>query len=165
MDIGAEISADELLDRLQAAGRRVTRDQLRRWHREGLIPRPSQKGLGRAQGSESFYPASVYAQASRVSALLGKGLAFERIGWSLWWEGFEVDERHWRPVLEKAARRLRQGRRVIRALLRLDERRRADTTIFDEVQKSQIRQTPLNLVIQLVSPSEIPALARLLAHI
>jgi hypothetical protein len=88
-----EESVEELILRASDAGDEVSKEQLRRWHRADLLPRPRQDSRGRA-GSEVFYPAGT---ADPLLALLAlkrrypKSLA--KVGWGLWWLGFPVPER------------------------------------------------------------------------
>jgi hypothetical protein len=94
-----------------AAGFDVTADQLRRWHRTGLLPRPEQVGLGRPRigerrgeqerGSTVVYPVGTTAQLLALCALRGKHKKLDRLGWPLWWRGYDVAERHVRKPLAR----------------------------------------------------------------
>lgn len=142
MDSPDDISADALLARLGAEGIAVTRDQLSRWQREGLIPRPTQRGLGRGAGSETRYPLQACAQVRRVAELMKLCSRFERVGWKLWWEGFDVHERHWRSVLVSAAKWLRRGSRFAALWQRRDEASDAPRTGFERIADSRNAPPP-----------------------
>ena len=135
MDSSERISAQELLNDLRAAGVALTADQLRRWQREGLIPRPKQQAHGRGLGSTTYYPARAGPQTRRVAQLVRERRDFRNVGWQLWFEGFEVDESHWRPVLNEAAALLRQVSRIVPRWMRRDEARDSDAadTAYDHV--------------------------------
>lgn len=92
-DAAPEISRADLLLRLREHGVEVTPDQLVRWHKRGLLPRPRRQPLGRGRGMESRYPLIALPQAYATRLLLD---VFPRdldsVGWCLWCFGFPVDE-------------------------------------------------------------------------
>jgi len=88
---------------LSSEGAETTKDQLRRWHRSGLLPSPNVVHLGRGKGTESYYPESAFEQAKAIHAALQIDRNLDSVGWRLWWAGFEVDERYWRPALYDTA--------------------------------------------------------------
>ena len=96
-------SADAFAHMLSSAGLPTTKDQLRRWHRAGLLPQPRVVHLGRGKGTESWYPASAYAQAQAIHRALGLDRDFKAVGWQLWLWGFDVPDRYLRDVLANAA--------------------------------------------------------------
>src|SRR5260370_42014632 len=49
-------TAETLITSMQAHGFTVTRPELARWHRAGLLPRPERHSLGRGRGMISIYP-------------------------------------------------------------------------------------------------------------
>lgn len=53
---GKRMDINKLLDLTIEKGISVTRDQLWDYQREGLIPKPKVKGLGRGKGKTSEYP-------------------------------------------------------------------------------------------------------------
>lgn len=91
-ELAPEESVEELIRRAVDAGEVVTKEQLRRWHREGLLSRPRQESRGR-KGSEVLYPAGTGAQLVALLALkrrYPKSLA--KVGWGLWWLGYPVPD-------------------------------------------------------------------------
>lgn len=88
----AEISADQLL----AAGRRVepslTRWQLARWHRRGLLPAPRVTSLGRGKGTASLYPQGSVDQLEALLAAHRRWRRLDRVALDLWWQGLPVPE-------------------------------------------------------------------------
>jgi len=87
-----EENAEFLLAAARQAGFQITVAQLHRWQREGLIPRPRQRGLGRARGSESLYPAGAARQVVRLCELRRHHRSLRAAAWPLWWEGFRIPE-------------------------------------------------------------------------
>lgn len=113
MDAPREITAGEMLEKLAEEGISVTRHQLVRWHKRGLLPRPRTKKLGRAKGSETRYPMLALAQAYAIGLL---HRVFPRdldaIGWGLWCLGFPVEtlvRRVLSAELDAWEQRLRSG--------------------------------------------------------
>jgi len=91
-EMSQEESVEELIRRAGDAGDEVSKEQLRRWHRADLLPRPRQESRGRA-GSEVFYPAGTGNQLFALLTLkrrYPKSLA--KVGWGLWWLGFPVPD-------------------------------------------------------------------------
>src|SRR5438445_768462 len=71
--------ADDLIALAKASGFHVTKTQLARWHRAGLLPRPVRRqGLGRGKGTISIYPAGTGTQllALLVIRTRERGLGF-----------------------------------------------------------------------------------------
>jgi hypothetical protein len=162
----AEITADELLAALKEAGCDATRGKLQRWHFEDVIPRPRQQSLGQGLGSVSFYPAICVGQAQRVCALLKMRYSFEDIGWLLWWEGYDVHEKHWKPRIENDAKRYTGAVQTLRNWIRQYEDSDApeNTNFFRLAQSAALRAEPLNRVIQFMDDDERETFVRMISH-
>ncbi len=93
MPLGAGyITRDELLgitDRLRLD---VSETQLVRWHKAGLLPRPTRHSLGRGQGTESRYPAVALSQVLAITWFFQQHRRLEEVRWALWCFGFGVTE-------------------------------------------------------------------------
>ncbi|MEA1617682.1 hypothetical protein SOQ14_02010 [Erythrobacter sp. T5W1-R] len=100
------ITAQEFQVGLQNAGSNATQDQIERWRRNGLLPRPKQTGLGRGRGSFIKVPAISIAQTVEIERLFAIRRKLDWVGWQLWLEGFPVSDQHWRGPLEIAQSRL-----------------------------------------------------------
>ena len=96
MQVPAEINADDLIMFVRASGRTITRDQINRWQRKGLLPPSRQRGLGRGLGSETIFPIVAVPQTEALHDALKLGRNFDDVGWRLWWLGFPVEDRYWR---------------------------------------------------------------------
>lgn len=87
-----------------AAGSTITKAQLARAHRAGLLPRPIQQALGYGKGTRSVYPEHSVNQLLRLCELKRQRRKFRDLGWMLWWEGFDVAPELLRDTLVEVAR-------------------------------------------------------------
>lgn len=81
----------------------VSEARLARWHREGLIPQPRQKSLGRGKGTVSLYPAGTTHQVLVLCQIRARFRSLDEVGWRLWWLGFPVGDRFEIAQLKSAA--------------------------------------------------------------
>lgn len=96
------ITAQEFQAALRNAGSNATRDQIERWRRNGLLPRPKQIGLGRGRGSLITVPAISIDQTLEIERLFAIRRKLGWVGWQLWLEGFPVSDKYWSGPLETA---------------------------------------------------------------
>ncbi len=109
MDDGGETAA-QLRETARAHGHAITPEQLVRWHRAGLLPRPAQRHLGRGRGTVTVYPAGAAAQLVALMRLHEGGrLRVQQAGWALWWEGWPVSATFARDALSHAAAAWTEG--------------------------------------------------------
>src|SRR5437879_4142586 len=85
-----EESAAELIRAASAAGYRVSRPQLARWHRRRLLPTPRTRGLGRGRGSETWYPPGSSAQLVALCEFRRARRNLDDVAWLLWWAGHDI---------------------------------------------------------------------------
>ena len=76
--------------------------QLERWRGEGLLP-PVRQVPKPYDGSTVEFPVGTAKQITEIQRLLKIKSSFEFVGWELWWAGFPVDEKHWKPRLRTEA--------------------------------------------------------------
>lgn len=81
----------------------VSIEQVRRWRREGLLPDVLQLPAT-YNGSAVLYPLGTCAQIRAAQKLFAVKSRVDYVGPHLWLQGFPVDERHWRPRLERFAK-------------------------------------------------------------
>lgn len=81
---------EQLLALAGSSGYGITEHQLARWHREGLLPRPKQRPLGKGHGTQTVYPPGTEAQLLALCAIRAKERSLDRVRWYLWWAGYEV---------------------------------------------------------------------------
>jgi hypothetical protein len=102
---GANEPAEMVLAKARAAGFEVEKDDLRRWHREGLIPKPEQRWTEGVGGSQAIYPAGSGDQLCALCVIQAKNRSSAmNWGWKLWWLGFDVDGKYWRHKLRAQAK-------------------------------------------------------------
>ena len=105
-----QAQAEEPRDRLQeaaaAAGFEVSIPQLHRWQRLRLLPRPRQEGLGRHKGSKTLYPPGTSDQVVALCARLAKQRSLQAAAWTLWWDGFRIEEPVVRGLISRQLDRL-----------------------------------------------------------
>ena len=95
--------ASDILARARSAGFSLRERQLKRWHYEGLIPKPTQSWTEGIQGSDTIYP---FGSGDQLLALCTICQRFRRAqdrGWFLWWLGFSVGEVFWKDALNNSA--------------------------------------------------------------
>jgi hypothetical protein len=95
----AEITEAALLDAAKHAGETPpTSDQLKRWRRAGLLPRPRLEHRAGVRGSQSMYPAWAADQLLAIVRLHSSNHRLGELSTALWWEGRWVDP----PMLREA---------------------------------------------------------------
>ena len=115
------ISASEFIEIADELGHRITKNQLARWRREGLLSGVRREFPGR--GSVSHYRKSEVSQALEIARLLTKNENFTWIGWHLWVQGYEVQDRLWRPHLRKAFNQIDKVSKLGRKVSELTDRK------------------------------------------
>lgn len=99
----------------------VSHDQMRRWRRDGLLP-DVQQSPNAYHGSAIYYSAGTCAQIAAAARLFKGKNRVSYVGWHLWWEGYPVNEKHWRPHLQETASFIdRSLSRIAKYLARDDE--------------------------------------------
>jgi hypothetical protein len=99
-----------LLAMAKSRGYKVSSDQLNRWHRAGLLPRPRQVLLGR-RGSKTVYPNGSAEQVIEICRIHEKERRLAYVAWQLWWNGFEVKLGTVRDFIQRSAKTIDEGRR------------------------------------------------------
>jgi hypothetical protein len=141
----------------EKGGEDITRFKVNRWANIGLLRRKKVRGV-------SYYSSSSCDQAIAIRDLLrDEKRKFEYVGWELWWRGFWVDERYWKPQLRRDAALLDRYLRRLRS--RMDQESDADKTIFDAIAKSNISNIILSrLQIQLTT-NELATVLRVILEV
>ena len=81
----------DLAGAMEESGRRLTPRTARNWWTVGLLPRPQRTGLGRGQGTVTFWQdRRVVMRAEIAHDLLGRGVSFRGTAAGLWLLGFPV---------------------------------------------------------------------------
>ena len=108
----------------------VTMDQVKRWRREGLLPDVVQDQQA-YRGSVVLYPKGTCAQIRAASALFKQKNRVDCVGLRLWRLGFPVDEKHWRPRLQRQGRMLDRVIPLIMGLVQRFDREEKAETVYD----------------------------------
>ncbi|MGO8947063.1 MAG: hypothetical protein ACLQUY_05250 [Ktedonobacterales bacterium] len=95
--------AESVIARLSVQNKPVSRTQLARWHRAGLVPKPVPVSQGRGRGTISFYPTGTRRQLEVLCTFLSQDRDLDRVGWKLWWEGYPVSMAFVHSVLQASA--------------------------------------------------------------
>jgi hypothetical protein len=118
-----EIEAEELARALGS-----TRDQVRRWHKAGLLPEPTRNWPGDG-GSRTYYPASALPQGLALVGHLNRKRSLKQSGWRLWVDGFRIHERYWLEPLRDCSRACDVEIRSLRSLLDGDDEEKLDLLV------------------------------------
>jgi hypothetical protein len=95
-----EITEAAMLATVERAGETPpTSDQLKRWRRAGLLPRPHLEHRAGVRGSQSWYPGWAAEQLLAILRLHGSNHRLGELGAALWWEGRWVDPQMLRKAL------------------------------------------------------------------
>ena len=114
-------TASSVLDQAKAANFTVNRDQLNRWHLEGLIPRPEQCWTEGVPGSETIYPLGTGDQLVALCRIRQELRKSKDIGWRLWWLGFDVNQELWKERLQAEAQSFNKTAPCLVKLIQSDE--------------------------------------------
>jgi hypothetical protein len=159
------LTADQFSACLTATdGQDISGDQQERWRGEGILPAVWQDPL-KYHGSEIYYPPGYCEQAIAVRDLLLEKRKFDYVGWELWWRGFPVDDRHWRPRLRSAAKILDQGIKLLRLRIKSDEISDSKQTIFDRAARIKKSNIALSRLRGRLQRKHLPMVFRVLLTI
>ncbi len=159
-----EATRESLAHVLAAAG--ATKPQLHRWQREGLLPRPEQRGRGRGRGSTATYPAGSAKQAAAVRKALARHRSLDDARWRLWWEGWVIDEQRMRAALNADVRVVQDLQEAMRILPTLnDEQQDAAYQRLDDALAGRRVRDKLLKAIRRKSRGKFPGLVLLLLEI
>jgi hypothetical protein len=121
-------TAEALITNMQTHGFTVTRPELARWHRAGLLPRPERRSLGRGRGMVSVYPPETADQLLTLCMFHRSEKRLHSVAWRLWWADYDVPMHYAWLFLKQAAAVWRQG---IENFQELQEHPELLTDLFD----------------------------------
>ncbi len=154
-DDSAGESADELLTLVRRRGFPISRTQLARWHRAGLLPRPVRRHLGRGRGTVSIYPQGTSRRLLALCTIHRHERRLPLVVWKLWWGG---DDLPIKPLLERFTAAYQQYMRTIIDDRGLTESGRALTS---RVGEERLRSKMLRRMRKRVGRHRFPAYMRL----
>jgi hypothetical protein len=133
--------------------------KLERRREQGLLPPVDQAHPKGLRGSETHYPLGTGAQAVEIEKLLLlEKRNFKYVGWQMWWQGYQVDERHWLRRLRLIARVGDRLLRKIREAAAEREMRNLPSTIFDEIGDAISNDSRLSKIKRRVGQEDMSAL-------
>ena len=97
----SDVTADEIILAAASMGLYISQRQLRRWHTEGLIPRPNHVHESKKSGSRSLYPGYAKEQACHLRQITFRFRDVKKCGWYLWRLGWPVHQKYWQPVFDE----------------------------------------------------------------
>ena len=107
----------------------ATMDKVRRWRRQGLLPKEIDWRPEAYHGSTVRYPKGTCAQLRAAAALFKKRNRVHYVGLRLWRLGFPVDEKYWHPRLRRAGWVADKAARILPG----PERPKLDRAVLDFV--------------------------------
>lgn len=151
---------------LTRLGGTATDDQLRRWRNGGLLPQarqdPRYKADGRVDGSETRQFIWAAKQAVAVERTIMHFRSFDQARAILWMAGYDVEDRYWRPCLERADEVFSLAIDTIRVFADTED---SDATLGDSVAHAQHPSGLLAKVARKIGRAELPRLFNLCSSI
>ncbi len=155
------LTREALLREANARDLDISADQLDRWVRRGLVPRPVTRNFGGRVGRQSLYSAGTIEQLAAVKDALAVDRRLDRVAFLVWWWGFEVGMFEVRQFLNKMADDLDREISEIRSASE-------DGTLDDLIEESasaRVRNKVMGRVRRRVGREAFPTVARILLEI
>ena len=145
----------------------VTMDQVRRWRREGLLSKDIDWSPQDYHGSVVRYPKGTCAQIRAAAALFKEKKRVDYVGLRLWRRGFPVNEKHWRPRLQKSGRLLDGFMPLVMRLIDRFNRDSQSETFHDRAAREFVKADDIVLsrVKGRTSAEKLPILLRVLSEV
>lgn len=163
-------SREDLVRLILEAGHTMPSEhQLERWRGEGLLA-PVRQVQTRYHGSSVEFPIGTAKQIIEIQRLLKIKNSFDYVGWELWWSGFPVDDKWWKPKLKNIAENADKELDIVKDVLRKAEDNSDDlisypTSIFDQQISLPTKGSFFSRIVRRVQPDEIGRLMRVLSEI
>jgi hypothetical protein len=145
----------------------ATMDKLPRWRREGLLSREIDWKPQAYHGSAVRYPKGTCEQIRAVTTLFKEKNRVDYVGLRLWRLGLPVNEKYWRPRLQKSGRWLD---RWLPLLMRLIDRFNRDfegETFYDRAARDVVKADDIVLsrVKGRTNAESLPIVLRVLSEV
>jgi hypothetical protein len=143
----------------------VTKDQVVRWRRLGLLPKGLEQDQLTYHGSVMRFPIGTCAQIKAAKALFEEKNRVNYVALRLWRRGFPVSDKHWRPRLKRLGR---LGDRMLLILQRLQTRYDRDDqygTLSERAAQRPISNIILSRIIGRVKADDLAIVWRVLIDI
>lgn len=160
MDAGE--TAEALIAHLSSQGFPVTKTELARWHRAGLLSRPQRRSLGRGRGMVSIYPPGTAEQLQALCAIHRSEKRLPYVAWRLWWEGYPIPLSSIQEFLEGARTQWQQG---IEELQRLQEHPEQLSKVLGRTAAMRFSRKTLARVRKRVGRENFPTFLKVLTEV
>ncbi len=155
-------TAEALIARLSSHGFTVTKTELARWHRAGLLPRPQRRSLGRGRGMISIYPSETTDQLLALCTIHRSEKRLPYVAWRLWWEGYTIPLSSIQEFLEGVRTQWQQG---IEELRQLHERPEQLSKLLGRTAVMRFSQKTLAQARKRVGRENFPTFMKVLADV
>ncbi len=155
-------TADVLIACMNAHDFMVTRSELARWHRAGLLPRPRRHSLGRSRGMVSVYPTGTADQLLALCLIHRSEKRLPYVAWRLWWEGYPVLIPSIQQFLEGARAQWQQG---VEELRQLQEHPEQLSKLLDRITVTRLARGTLAQARKRVGRKHFPTLVGVLVRV
>lgn len=155
-------TADALIAHMYSHDFTVTKSELARWHRAGLLPRPQRYSLGRGRGMVSVYPTGTTDQLLALCIIHRSEKRLPYVAWRLWWEGYSVPTPSIRQFLEGARTHWQQG---IEELRQLQEHPEQLSKLLDRTEVMRLSRKVLAQARKRVGRKHFPMLMGVLVRV
>jgi len=85
--MSSSLTAEIIIEVMKHEGYIVTKSQIQRWHRAGLLPPPTKRGLGRGFGTINEYPSGIETIIKEICELQQQHRRLDDIAWVMWLRG------------------------------------------------------------------------------
>jgi hypothetical protein len=144
----------------------VTKDQVVRWRREGLLPKEVEQDSA-YHGSVVRFPIGTCAQIRAAKALFREKNRVDYVGHRLWMHGFLVDDKYWRPRLKFAGRVADKVARLLPGFVERFDRSSSASTFFETAASkiSQADDIVLSRIKRRVGLDRLPAFVQVMEEV
>jgi hypothetical protein len=154
------VESRETLERAcsQAGLAMASDSQLARWRAVHLLPRVDQTHPSAYQGSTIDYPAGTAQLVVEIQRLLKIKNSLDFVGWELWWQGYSVNEKYWKPEIRKSVEPFANSLVFASAELVAeedsDELVERNETLLDKVAKSIVENRFFSRIARRISQAQ-----------
>ena len=163
-------SREDLVRLILAAGHTMPSEhQLERWRGEGLLASVRQVQTP-YRGSRVEFPNGTAKQIIEIQRLLNIKKSLDFVGWELWWSGYPVDEKWWKPKLINSAKIVNRILRWVKIIQRREDRHSDDIlghpdTIFDRLPEIPKTNNMFSRINRRIDDQQSASLIRIFAEV
>jgi len=140
-------STQELIKASASEGVKVSAQQIARWHRSGLLPKPKRDYGTGLRGTVTKYPPGTLQTLLAICRVQTGRTPFDEVSWALWWSGNDRDPSEIRCYMEKVTVDLDSLIAKVRSAVQRGERMRGvPTSVRDSLQHTTVLRGPLGWI-------------------